>query len=104
MAARGQLRGYDRDEVTAFLAEVAADYEAALQDADKMRQEVARLDGLVNERREIGGLRLKRREVETSVKSPIASLTDTLDSIHDHDRRDRDALAPFGHCLLHSEP
>jgi cell division initiation protein len=49
---RSSMRGYDRDEVTAFLAEVAADYEAALQEADKMRQEVARLEGLVNEHRE----------------------------------------------------
>jgi len=142
---RSSMRGYDRDEVTAFLAEVAADYEAALQEADRMRQEVARLEGLVNEHREhernlrntlltaqrlademkeaanqqaaaitreaeeradlilekaqsrvddvhreIDGLRMKRREVETSVESLIASLTNTLDFIHDQDRRDRD--------------
>jgi len=142
---RSSMRGYDRDEVTAFLAEVAADYEAALQEADRMRQEVARLEGLVNEHREhernlrntlltaqrlademkeaanqqaaaitreaeeradlilektqsrvddvhreIDGLRMKRREVETSVESLIASLTNTLDFIHDQDRRDRE--------------
>jgi cell division initiation protein len=142
---RSSMRGYDRDEVTAFLAEVAADYEAALQDADKMRQEVTRLEGLVNEHREhernlrntlltaqrlademkeaamqqaaavvrdaegradlilekaqcriedvhreIDGLRMKRREVETSVESLVASLTNTLDFIHDQDRRDRE--------------
>jgi cell division initiation protein len=142
---RSSMRGYDRDEVTAFLAEVAAEYEVALQEADKMRQEVARLEGLVSmhrehednlrntlltaqrladevkdaasqqaagmireaegradlilERaqarvddvhREIDGLRMKRREVETSVESLIASLTNTLDFIHDQDRRERD--------------
>ena len=142
---RSSMRGYDRDEVTAFLAEVAADYEAALQEADRMRQEVARLEGLVNEHREhernlrntlltaqrladevkdaanqqataivreaegradlilekaqarvedvhreIDGLRMKRREVETSVESLIASLTNTLDFIHDQDKRDRE--------------
>ena len=142
---RSSMRGYDREEVTAFLAEVSADYETALQEADKMRQEVARLEGLVSmhrehednlrntlltaqrladevkeaatqqaaavvreaegradlilERaqarvddvhREIDGLRMKRREVETSVESLIASLTNTLDFIHDQDRRERD--------------
>ena len=49
---RTSMRGFDRDEVTAFLAEVAADYEAALQEAERMRQEVTRLEGLVNEHRE----------------------------------------------------
>lgn len=142
---RSSMRGYDRDEVTAFLAEVAADYEAALQEADKMRQEVARLESLVNEHREhernlrntlltaqrladeikdnanqqaativreaegraelvlekaqarvedvhreIDGLRMKRREAETAVESLIASLTNTIDFIHDQDRRERD--------------
>ncbi|MCX6545503.1 MAG: DivIVA domain-containing protein [Acidobacteria bacterium] len=142
---RSSMRGYDRDEVKAFLAEVAADYEAALMEVDKMRQEVARLEGLVNVNREhehnlrntlltaqrladevkdaanhqaavivseaegradlilekaqarvddvhreIDGLRMKRREVETSVESLIASLTNTLDFIHDQDRRDHD--------------
>jgi len=142
---RGSMRGYDRAEVTAFLAEVAADYEAALQEADRLRLEVTRLEGLVTEHREhernlrntlltaqrlademkeaanqqaaaivheaegradlilekaqariddvhreIDGLRMKRREVETSVESLIASLTNTLDFIHDQDRRDRE--------------
>jgi cell division initiation protein len=142
---RSSMRGYDRDQVTAFLAEVAADYEAALQEADRMRQEVARLASLVNEHRElerslrntlitaqrladevkesanqqaaavvreaegradlilekaqarvddvhreIDGLRLKRREVETSVESLIASLTNTLDFIKDQDRHERE--------------
>ena len=142
---RSSMRGYDREEVTAFLAEVAADYEAALLEADKMRQDVARLEGLLNAHREqehnlrntlltaqrladeireaanhqaavivreaegradlildkaqarvddvhreIDGLRMKRREVQTSVESLIASLTNTLDFIADQDRRDHD--------------
>ena len=45
---RASMRGYDREEVTAFLAEVAADYEAALMEADKLRQEVVRLQNVVN--------------------------------------------------------
>ena len=142
---RTTMRGYDRDEVTAFLAEVSADYEAALHEADRLRQEVVRLEGLLNEHREhelnlrntlltaqrlsdevkeaaarqadaivreaggraelildkaqsrvedvhreIDGLRLKRREVENSVESLIASLNNTIEFIHEQDQRERD--------------
>ena len=38
------MRGYDRGEVDALMAEVADDYEGALRDADRLRQEVARLE------------------------------------------------------------
>lgn len=59
------MRGYDRDEVTAFLAEVAADYEAALQEADKMRQESTwprgRIDLGAGSQRPIPGTRRARR-------------------------------------------
>ena len=33
------MRGYDRGEVDALLAEVADDYEGALREADRLRQE-----------------------------------------------------------------
>ena len=36
------MRGYDRGEVAAFLNEVADDYENALREADRLRQEVRR--------------------------------------------------------------
>jgi cell division initiation protein len=46
------MRGFDRDEVTAFLAEVADDYEQALRDADKLREELARNQASLEELRE----------------------------------------------------
>jgi cell division initiation protein len=46
------LRGYDKVEVTAFLVAAADDYEAALREADRLRQENARLEVLLNEHRE----------------------------------------------------
>jgi len=49
---RSVMRGFDRDEVLAFLAEASDDYAAALREADRLRQEVARLEGVVNEHRE----------------------------------------------------
>ena len=49
---RTSMRGFDKDEVTAFLAEAADDYAEAIREADRLRQEVARLEGLVAEHRE----------------------------------------------------
>ena len=45
------MRGYDRGEVQAFLLEVADDYENALRESDRMRQEVAKLDAVLSEHR-----------------------------------------------------
>ena len=45
------MRGYDRGEVDALLAEVADDYEGALREADRLRQEVARLESALAEHR-----------------------------------------------------
>jgi len=48
---KSAMRGYDRGEVDALLAEVADDYEGALRDADRLRQEVARLESALAEHR-----------------------------------------------------
>jgi cell division initiation protein len=45
------MRGYDRGEVQAFLLEVADDYENALREMDKLRQEVTKLDTVLSEHR-----------------------------------------------------
>jgi cell division initiation protein len=45
------MRGYDRGEVQAFLLEVADDYENALRDSEKLRQDVAKLDAVLGEHR-----------------------------------------------------
>ena len=45
------MRGYDRGEVQAFLLEVADDYENALRENDRLRQEVAKLDAVLSEHR-----------------------------------------------------
>jgi cell division initiation protein len=46
------FRGYDRTEVVAFLTEAADDYEYALRDVDRLRQDVMRLEALLHEHRE----------------------------------------------------
>ena len=138
------MRGYDRQEVAAFLTEAAADYEGVLRENDRLRQEILRLktsltqfrelEGslksmlisaqkiaddmkenavqeaarLVSEaearaelsvqkaqvkleaaQREIDGLRMKRREVETSLEATISTLRGSLEYVREQERRDR---------------
>jgi cell division initiation protein len=142
---RTAFRGYDKTEVVALLMEVADDYEHALRETDRLQQDVARLEALLNEhrehernlrntlmtaqklseeihgnaeleakrivreaegradlllqktqarlediQREIDGLRLKRRDVETSVESIIASLKNALEFVREQEQRERD--------------
>jgi cell division initiation protein len=139
------MRGYDRGEVSAFLLEAADDYEGALRENDRLRQENTKLDAVLSEhrtqernlkntlmtaqkladeikehanqeaarilreaegrcdlllqkaqarledvQREIDGLRMKRREVESSIEALIATLHNTLEYIHDQDARARE--------------
>jgi cell division initiation protein len=45
------MRGYDRGEVAAFLTEVADDYENALRETERLRQEVTKLEAVLAEHR-----------------------------------------------------
>jgi cell division initiation protein len=49
------MRGFDREEVTAFLLEIADDYENALRENDRLRQELVRLEAAINQHRELEG-------------------------------------------------
>jgi len=49
---RTAFRGFDRAEVLALLAEVADDYENALRDVDKLRQEAIKLEAVIAQHRE----------------------------------------------------
>lgn len=46
------LRGYDPTEVVAFLTEAADDYEHALREIDRLRQDLNRMEALLSEHRE----------------------------------------------------
>jgi cell division initiation protein len=138
------MRGFDRQEVSNFLAEVAEGYDQALRENERLRQEVARLEGSLSQfkdlegslkntllsaqkladdlrenaaqdsariireaegraemivqkaqvrledvQREIDGLKLKRRETETSIEATISALHHTLNFIREQDARDR---------------
>lgn len=46
------MRGFDPTEVVAFLTEAADDYEHALREIDRLRQDLARMEVLLTEHRE----------------------------------------------------
>ncbi len=139
------LRGFDKIEVTSFLMAAADDYEQALRETDRLRQDVNRMEAVLAEyrehekslkstlmaaqrlaeditanaeseaqrivreaqsrsdlllektqsrledvQREIDGLKLKRRDVETSLEGTIQTLRNTLDYVREQDARDRE--------------
>jgi DivIVA domain-containing protein len=45
----GAMRGFDRSEVAAFLLEAAESYEQALRETERLRQEIARLEGQLHQ-------------------------------------------------------
>ena len=49
---RTVFRGLDRTEVVAFLTEAADDYEHALREIDRLRQDLQRMEGLLAEHRD----------------------------------------------------
>ncbi len=49
---RSTFRGFDRNEVVGFLAEAADDYECALRELDRQRQDLAQMETLLSEHRE----------------------------------------------------
>jgi cell division initiation protein len=49
---RSAFRGFDKVEVTSFLHAVADDYEQALRETDRLRQDLARIEAVLNEHRE----------------------------------------------------
>src|SRR5437868_11252512 len=46
------MRGFDKVEVTSFLAAVADDYEQALRETDRLRQDMARMEAVLAEHRD----------------------------------------------------
>jgi cell division initiation protein len=139
------MRGFDKIEVTSFLLAVADDYETALRETDRLRQELSRMEAAINQhreqekslqstlitaqkladdirknaeleaqriireaegrsdlllektsarledvQREIDGMKLKRKSVETSIEATIQTLRNTLEYVREQDERDRE--------------
>lgn len=79
---RTAMRGFEKTEVIAFLAEAADDYEAALHEADRLRQEVARLEGQVAE----------HREHERNLRNTLLTAQRLADDIKDHAQKQATAV------------
>ena len=75
---KSAMRGYDRAEVDALLAEVADDYEGALRDSDKLRQEVVRLESALAE----------HRSEEKSLKNTLVSAQRLADGLRESAHQD----------------
>ncbi len=155
---RKAWRGYDKVEVGSLLTAVADDYETALRETDRLRQELARMEAMTAEyrqreadlrnmlltaqkvsedirkgaedearriireaqdrselllqktqarledvQRDIDGLKLKRRDVETTIESTIQTLRNTLEFIREQDTRDREERNILIHRPRHAE-
>jgi cell division initiation protein len=142
---RSAFRGFDKVEVASFIAAVADDYEQALRETDRLRQDLATMEAALNEHRAveanlkatmltaqkladdirtqadqearrvvreaegrsdlllektqgrlediqrgIDGLRLKRRDVETTIDATIQSLRNTLEFVQEQEAHERD--------------
>jgi len=142
---RSAFRGFDKVEVTSFMAAVADDYEQALRETDRLRQDLTRMEAVLtehreaernlrntlmtaqkladdikknaeeearrilreaegqsdlrlektqarleDEQREIDGLKLKRKDVETTSEATIQTLRNTLDFVREQEQRDRE--------------
>ena len=75
---KSAMRGYDRGEVDALLSEVADDYEGALRDADRLRQDVARLESALAE----------HRSEEKSLRNTLVSAQRVADEMRESAERD----------------
>jgi len=177
---RKAFRGFDTIEVTSFLAAVADDYEQALRETDRLRQDLMRMEAVLAEhreheknlqatmltaqklsddikstaeaeakriiatadaesrrvatateaeakrmmrdaesrsdlllektqarlediQREIDGLKLKRKDVETTIEASIATLRNTLEFVREQEIRERDDRILL-HRPRHAEP
>jgi cell division initiation protein len=142
---RTAFRGFDKVEVTSFLLAVADDYEQALRETDRLRQDLARMEGVLEEhkeneknlkttllaaqklsddiklhaddearrivreaqgrselllektqsrledvQREIDGMKMKRRDVETTLESTIQTLKNALEYVREQEQRERE--------------
>jgi cell division initiation protein len=68
------MRGFDRSEVTAFLVEAAGEYELALRENDRLRQEIVRLEASLHQ----------FRELEGSLKSTLMSAQKIADDMREN--------------------
>lgn len=68
---RSAFRGFDRDEVTTFLMEAASDYEQAVRDNERLREDLVRLESSI----------AQFRSLEASLKTTLISAQKVADDM-----------------------
>jgi cell division initiation protein len=71
---RTALRGFDKTEVASFLAAVADDYEQALRETDRIRQDLAKMEAVLTE----------HREHEKNLRNTLLTAQKLSDEIREH--------------------
>jgi cell division initiation protein len=79
---RRSLRGYAPEEVRALLAEAADDYEAALHDLDRLRQEAQKVEIQLAE----------HREREANLRNTLLTAQRVADQLRDNAAKEADVL------------
>lgn len=79
---RKGMRGYDPEEVRALLADAADDYEAALRDLDRLRQEMQKADVQLSE----------YREREANLRNTLLTAQKVADQIRENAAKEADVL------------
>ena len=70
---KSAMHGFNRDEATAFILEIANDYENALRDNDRLRQALERLDAALNQ----------HRELEDSLKNTLMTVRKAFEDVRE---------------------
>src|SRR5215216_1685595 len=70
---KSAMRGFDKAEVTTLLEAAADDYENALRENDRLRQDMARLEASL----------AQHRELESSLKSTLISAQKVADDMRE---------------------
>jgi cell division initiation protein len=68
------MRGYDKVDVTSFLQEAAEGFEHALRENERLRQEIARLEGSI----------VQFRELESSLKNTLMTAQKVADDMREN--------------------
>lgn len=76
------LRGFDRDEVRALLTDAADDYEAALREVDRLRQDLQKAEGLLGD----------YRDRETNLRNTLLTAQKVADQIRENAGKEAEVL------------
>ena len=76
------MGGFNRTEVTAFMQEAADSFDAAVRENERLRQEISRLEGALNQ----------HREIEGSLRNTLMSAQRVADDIRDNAQSEADRM------------